>query len=98
MIRNLLGVILAVTAFAGQAHARKACEGIFPKNNFWIGPNVRTNGISKADFDALLDKITTIYQPVAQAQGYTLVYEHLWTDGTVNSDTDVQGSKWVVNS
>jgi hypothetical protein len=99
MKRGLVNLVLGIAvAAAGQAHARKVCEGIFPKNNLWIGPNVRSSGISQADFNAVLDKLTAIYGPVAQAHGFKLVFNRLWDDGTVNSDTDVEGTNWVVNS
>lgn len=97
-MKGILTGALMCLVFAGPAHARKSCEGIFPKNNMWIGVGFTDSGISQTTFNAVLDKLEGIYNPVAQAQGYSLVFNRLWDDGTVNSDTDVEGTNWVVNS
>lgn len=74
------------------------CSGIAPKNNLWIGVDRDDTGISEAVFNQALDKVVAVYDPLVKAHGFTLQFNRLWEDGTVNSDTDVEGQSWVVNS
>lgn len=90
--------IFACLAFTATANAKKACEGIFPKNNAWIGVGVVDTGITEKAFNDVLDKLVAIYNPIVAGHGYNLVFNRLWTDGTVNSDTGTEGDNWVINS
>jgi hypothetical protein len=100
MGETMKGFILgALACFAiAQTAQAKQCEGIFPKNNRWIGVGFLDDGISQDVFNGVLDKIVAIYNPIAQADGYGLQFNRLWDDGTVNSDTDTEGTTWVINS
>ncbi|MGZ3721714.1 MAG: hypothetical protein ACXVA9_02210 [Bdellovibrionales bacterium] len=97
-MKRLMMVILASFTIGATANAKKLCEGIFPKNNLWIGVGLVDLGISQAVFDNVLDQLTTIYNPIVASHGYTLKFNHLWDDGTVNSDTSTEGGTWVINS
>ena len=89
---------LACCSLAGTANAKKLCEGIFPKNNRWIGLEMVNQGITEASFNNVLDKIVAVYNPIAASHGMQLQFNRLWSDGTINSDTDTEGNTWIINS
>ena len=60
--------------------------------------NFVDQGISEATFNAALDKVVAVYNPIVKAHGYTLQFNRLWPDGTVNSDTYTDGTTWIINS
>ncbi len=86
-------LVFLCALFAGTAHA--TC---FPKNNLWIPPTATTQGISHRSFNTAIAKVLKHYAPIVKGLGYELVFNDLWDDGTVNSDTDVEGDQWVINS
>ena len=96
MKKIALSTILCL-AFAGPVYASNSTS-IFPPNNAWIGLDKANQGIGEADFNNVLSKLTQIYNPIVQAHGYRLVFNALWSDGTVNSDTTTQGGEWIINS
>ena len=94
---------LASLAIAGAAHAavaNSASTSFAPQNNRHISAFDRdaNQGIDEATFTKVVDKIVSIYTPIAKAHGFGLQFNYLWTDDTVNSDTDTEGSNWVINS
>lgn len=97
MKRIVLGVVASL-CLAGTAHAKKACEGIFPKNDAWIGANIVNQGITQQEFDAVLDRVVKIYEPIVASHGAKLEFKRKWSDGTVNADTYKSGGKWIVNA
>ncbi len=98
MKNYLLIAAIALCGVSSEAKTR-VCEGIFPKNNLWIPAGARTaSGIDQDTFNAVIDKVENTYQPIVQAHGGNLEFNRLWDDGTVNSDTDVEGNNWIVNS
>ena len=97
MARAILGALIAI--FGVSSAQAKMCDGVFPKNSLWIAADARTStGISQATFNSVLDKVVSVYAPIVQAHGGVLQFNRLWNDGTVNSDTDLEGNTWVVNS
>jgi hypothetical protein len=97
-MKRIVLSMIAIFCVAGTANAKKACEGIFPKNNLWIGVGFVDQGISESVFNNVLDKIEAIYQPIVASHGFKLNYIRLWSDGTVNSDTMTRGDQWVINA
>jgi hypothetical protein len=97
-MKGLILGSLAVLSLSAAAHSKKLCEGIFPKNNVKIGPEVTGQGIDEATFNDALDKVVAVYNSIAQASGYQLQFNRLWSDDTVNSDTETEGDTWIVNS
>jgi hypothetical protein len=97
MKRLVLSIIVGL-GVTSTAYAKKTCEGIFPKNNAWIGVGFTDQGITEQAFYTVLDKLVAIYNPIVKSHGFNLQFNRLWSDGTVNSDTDTEGDNWVVNS
>lgn len=90
--RFLILVSLFLCCFA---HA--APPVCFPQTDARIEAS-EISGISKATFTKVLDRLEKFYGPVVNKRGFNLVVNRLWSDGTINSDTDVEGSDWVINS
>lgn len=88
-------LILVLTMFCQGAFA--SC---FPETGMKIYRNsdIHADAISHQHFDLAIDKVLKHYGPAVKALGYTLVFNRLWDDPTVNSDTTTQGSNWVINS
>jgi hypothetical protein len=63
----------------------------------WSGLS-HSYGITSAEFNAVLDRELAVYGPKLAAKGYQLVFNRLWSNPTVNSDTDVEGNQFVINS
>jgi len=95
-MKKLFWGVLACLCLSQAAYAKSTA--IFPQNNRWIGMGLLDDGITEAQFNTVLDKIVAIYNPIVQSHGYTLVFNRLWPDGTVNSDTTTDGTNWVINS
>ena len=105
-----LGVALSMPALAvtkqntAKPVTKKLCEHFAPANDRQIpvgSINERTkgaSGITKAQFNDAIKKITTVYAPIVKAQGATLIFNNKWTDATVNSDAYQEGSNWYVDA
>lgn len=81
-------------AFMVSSIASARC---IPENNVRIS-EFAASGISQTQFNAAVDAVKAAYDPVAKSRGYKLVFKKLWSDSTVNSDTTVTWSQWIVNS
>lgn len=81
-------------ATTAPAHA---CHGFFPKNNYQIHSMVAT-GISRSAFNGVISTMEKTWGETARQHGAELVFNNLWSDATVNSDTDVEDNKWVINA
>jgi hypothetical protein len=77
-----------------------ACATCFPANDLKIYPSqdFQADAIGHSAFDKAIDLVYAHYAPIVRAKGFNLVFNRLWNDPTVNSDTDVEGSYWVINS
>ena len=96
---KLIFVILFSFSGGSMAQANPhQCKGFFPKNNLWIPDTHANKGISHKVFNGVIDRIEKIYKGEVAALGFKLQFNRLWSDGTVNSDTDVEGQSWVINS
>lgn len=76
---------------------RHLCDGFIPANDFHI-PKEATSGISEEQFNTVLIKFKSMYAPIVSQHGADLVLRSLWSNTTVNSDTTVSGSDWIINA
>jgi hypothetical protein len=80
---------MTFTGSAVTAPGHKHSEGchMFPDNNLYfpISNGAEQTGISKEDFDTVLDAIQMVYGPEVKAEGGTLKILRNWTDGEVNA-------------
>lgn len=71
-------------------------SGFLPENTLRVSTTARKNGMSEADFHAILDRIELHYRPIIAAQGARLVVQRLWWDSTVNAFAERSGPEWRV--
>lgn len=83
--------MMAQPVFAVKGHI------CFPQTEMLV-PMKAKSGITKAQYDAALDLVQNAYAAEVQSLGFTLSFNRAWSDSTINSDTDVEGTQWVINS
>lgn len=73
--------------------------GFLPPHSLRLPPDPKAQGISREEYDAIIDKVLRIYAPVARRHGAKLQIERKWESDTVNAGTfrASNGKKWVVN-
>jgi hypothetical protein len=70
---------------------------MIPPNTVRI-PVTLATGITEEQFNAQIALLHASYDSVVEAKNAKLVIKSLWSDETVNSDTTVSGSDWVINA
>ncbi len=94
-----LAALALVSMIAAAPSAPKYRESFLPPNNLKHRISAKdSGGITEAQYDAVLDQIQAIYGPIVAARGGHLVLNRLWTDDTVNSSAEQQGSDWIINA
>jgi hypothetical protein len=89
MLKTVLILLLSF-----QAHAM-----IAPPNDMKIYPhNLTDDRISHANFNKAINLVYNHYAPLLARQGWTLQFNRLWADPTVNSDTHQSGRTIIINS
>lgn len=74
------------------------CEGFLPPNDLSIPVgSPEDKGITKEQFDAVMDQAEALYAPVIAARGGTFKLNRLWENPTVNASAQRQGSTYIVN-
>ena len=88
-------VLLSLVAAAPRPVAR---ESFLPPNNLKIPVSTMGNkGITRDQYDAVMDRMQALYGPIVAARGGTLVINRLWDDETVNASAERQGNNYVIN-
>jgi hypothetical protein len=73
-------------------------QGIVAENNLKIPVNAkRVGGLTEAQFNMVIDKVSSFYTPIVTAAGATLKVARNWTDGTVNAYASRSGTTWNVS-
>ncbi len=96
---KMSAVALALSV-AGYALACGINEGGFvPENDLYIPANMKgiNGGLSKEQFDAVIDKVETLYAPIVATKGGKLQVVRKWDDGTVNAYALQTGKTWEVD-
>lgn len=100
-MKSLMQGMLALTMIASIPTI--ACtvdgkEGFVPKNNLKIFANSALNNrMNEEQFNAVIDKVETIYAPIISNMGATLQVERKWDDPTVNAYAQQFGKSWRVS-
>jgi len=100
MRKGFLATAVAMLIFSAQSIAcdQHGQGGIVEDNSLYIPSNVKAaNGMTKAQFNATIDKVEEIYAPIIAERGKRLLIERKWDDGTVNAYAQQQGSTWKVS-
>ncbi len=96
---KFLSALLLTLSLSGSvlACSEDGRSGFRPENDLKIPVGVKTvGGITEAQFNAVIDKLETIYAPIVSNMGGTLRINRKWEDATVNANATRAGS-WVVN-
>lgn len=91
----LIGLLsLSMTPVSAK---KQLCEGFFPKNNIILPMSLVADGISKAEFDQVLDRLEKVYAPIIAKEGAKLIVERDWQDGEFNAYATQQRKDWIVH-
>ncbi len=89
-----LGLSLAASALACSEDGK---GGILPENNFYIPVGKSAGGMTEAQFNSAIDRVTAIYEPIVSSMGANLVTDRKWSDGTVNAYAQQSGKTWKIS-
>ena len=92
---SAVAVLLALSA-APRAVVLE--EGFLPPNDMSIAvDSPDAKGITQDQFNAVMDRIQDLYEPVVASQGGRLVINRLWSDPTVNASAERDESYYIIN-
>ena len=96
---KVLGVaVLSGSILSFSGGAKHLCEGFLPENNLRVPVSVmQVGGLTKSEFDGVLDQIQKFYGPIIGAKGGKLQINREWEDDTVNASAIQYGNTWVIN-
>ncbi len=112
MINTAVLALVAITTTAAFSVNSRACsidgkEGFLPRNDLYIPAPRREildennapvgGGITKAEFDGVIDAVVAVYAPIVKQMGGELKVARNWTDGTVNAYANREGNEWWIN-
>ncbi len=93
-------LLLALLGVPRNSHsARRTFIGTFlPPNDMRIPVGaIDAKGITREQYDAVMDRVEALYASIVQARGAHLVINRLWDDPTVNASAEQRGSNWIIN-
>ncbi len=99
MGKGFLIVLAAFSLWAESAGvaSERLCAGFLPPNNMFIPERLaQPTGISRQQFDEVLDRLQALYEPIIAAKGGRLKIERKWSSGMVNAYADRRGNNWVI--
>jgi hypothetical protein len=98
MTKWILGLALLTLTSTSFACDIDGKSGFAPENDLYISEDVKSiNGIDESVFNAVIDEISAVYEPIIRANGDTYVINRRWSDGTVNASAQRQGKRVIVN-
>lgn len=93
-----IGALALLAFLTAGPQTRLLCDGFLPPNDLKIPIGaMEDKGITKAQFDKVMDQVERIYTPIIQAQGGELVVERAWDDATVNAYATQRGNKFIIH-
>ena len=97
MLKKLIATGALLATVSGFTCTMDGQEGFVPENNLWLSKNAKSiNSMDEATFNAVIDKVVKIYEPIVSSFGATLNIERNWDDGTVNAYASQSGNTWNV--
>lgn len=97
MLKKLIATGIMVTSVTGFTCTMDGSEGFLPENDQWISTTAKSkNSMDEATFNAVIEKVEKIYEPIITQMGATLNVQRNWDDGTVNAYASRSGSTWNV--
>jgi hypothetical protein len=97
-MKNLLLSLMLVFSTAAIACSEDGTSGFVEENDLSIPvDSLLVGGITKEQFNNVIEKIETIYSPIATNLGKKLNIARKWDDATVNANASQSGSNWNIN-
>jgi hypothetical protein len=94
MTAMVLGLSLAGGAYTCSEDGK---DGFVPENDLYIPAYIKSEtGITEARFNAVIDKVVDIYNPIISNMGASLTVDRNWADGTVNAYASQSGKNWKI--
>ncbi|MEK2690586.1 hypothetical protein [Bdellovibrio sp. GT3] len=104
MICGLFAAILTMTGISASGlsthtpHSGHLCAGLVPENNLQIPANMfAAGGITKNQFNQVIERVKSIYEPEIRSMGGSLTINGYWDDSTVNANAVKFGNDRVIN-
>lgn len=97
----VLGLLIVFTTTNAHIFKRKQLRTTFAPPNkvkMPIQHGKFSTGLDEQTFNKAIDDFTAVYNPIVTKHGAKLKINRLWTDDTVNSDTNQVGKTWIINS
>jgi hypothetical protein len=95
--RLITAMVVLGMSLSASAHSDMKAENCIPENDLYIPTFVEGQGVTKAEFDDVIDRVESIYAPVIRNLGGQLVVKRKWDNGTVNASANRDGSNYIVN-
>jgi hypothetical protein len=93
-----VAIATLVLASGAQAHSNHKHCTFIPENNMYIPEGQElSGGITEAEFNKVIDRVSAFYTPIIAAKGGTFKVNRLWSNGTVNASAQRSGKTWIVN-
>ncbi len=99
--------LVALSLISPQVHSlipehdhEQACQGFIPDNDLWIDknePSANLTGLTEEQFNAVIDEVIEVYEPIVKSRGGNLIVKRLWDNGTVNASASRSGKDYIVN-
>jgi hypothetical protein len=98
MLKKFIATGAMIATVTGFTCTTNGTEGLLPENDMWISANSKSANLTmdEVKFNAVIDKVLAIYEPIVSAQGANLTVERNWADGTVNAYASQSGMEWKV--
>ncbi|MBS1984120.1 MAG: M48 family metalloprotease [Bdellovibrionales bacterium] len=102
-MKMILTLGLAAAGLTGAIPAStQLCRGFLPENNLRIPPHDSryfdtTDELSEAQFNHVLERISSVYTPIFSARGEKFAIQPNWADGTVNAYAYKRGKSSFVD-
>ncbi|MDP7321663.1 MAG: hypothetical protein QF441_13710 [Bacteriovoracaceae bacterium] len=97
MIRKIMATGVMIASVTGFACTIDGKQGLLPENDMWISTTAKmSNNMTEERFNAVIDKVVKVYEPIISSMGANLKVSRKWEDGTVNAYASRSGSTWNV--
>lgn len=93
---KMLSAVSLVLALGSVSLAHTGTTECVPKNDLRISESFNLSGITKEEFEAVLDQVEKTYAPIVKEHGATLDVVRSWDDDTINAQAWQTGKTWHI--
>lgn len=99
-MKRSLTILLALSLNLPQAFActEDGSSGFAPVDGTPVEVGAKNANIAtEEDFNAIIDSVVNVYEPIVNEMGGTLKVNRKWTDATANASATRSGKTWTLN-